>query len=393
MAEPVGARRRPRILLVDDQRDVARTLSKLLSTLNAEFRFADDGETGLERLRTEFFDLALIDLSMPPDGSGGLWLLRQLAEYGIGTPTVILSGQEGQDETIEAQRIGARDYVVKHKAAGELLDIVTEVLTEATEAHWQIATTRLPAPVAIPLIQSRLQTDDVHRLRDSIHCVESIFRFTALAAAATCRDLLTDHFKRPPAMGTWRSLCRALQARIVAPALHDWLGTVADRSADDLVAVRNDVAHGGVPTASWAKERQRDVDDWLALFVTIAATHPAPRVVVAGKLEHTGDGFVVDVADLAGSATAVRWEQLHVADPLRRGRAHLVVDDEPPIDLWPLILSDPTDRPGQWNVSVLDSVTSKGRLRYLDLARGERVDSQTTVAALNRPEFGGDPIS
>jgi len=209
MAEPVPTRRRPRILLIDDQRDVARTLSKLLTPLNAEFRFADDGETGLQRLRAEVFDLALVDLSMPPGGSGGLWLLRQLAEQGIGTPTVVLSGQEGQDDTIEARRIGAADYVVKHKAADELLDIVIEVLAGAAESHWQIATTRLPAPIAIPLVQSQLQTDDVHRLRDSIHCVESIFRFTALAAAASNRDLLVDHLTRPPAMGAWRSLCQA----------------------------------------------------------------------------------------------------------------------------------------------------------------------------------------
>lgn len=382
MAEHAVVRRRPRILLVDDQRDVARTLSKLLSTLNAEFRFADDGTTGLERLRTEYFDLALVDLSMPPDQSGGLWLLRKLTEHAIGTPTVILSGQEGQEETIEAQRIGAKDYVVKHKADEELLDVVSQVLAEAAEAHWQIATTRLPAPIAIPLIQSRLQTDDIHRLRDSIHCVESIFRFAALAAAATHRGSLVESLKRPPSMGTWQSLCRSLQAETENPALRDWLAAVVDRPASDLVPVRNDLAHGGVPTVSWARERQRAVDDWLALFMTVAATRPAPRVVVAGKLEHTDDGFEVDVADLAGSAAAARWEQLRVAAPLRKGRAYLVVGGEPPVDLWPLILSDPTDRQGQWNVSVLESVTNEGRIRYLDLARGERVDSRTAVASI-----------
>lgn len=67
-----------------------------------------------------------------------------------------------------------------------------------------------------------------------------------------------------------------------------------------------------------------------------------------------------------------------------KGRVHLIVDDEPPIDLWPLILSDPADRPGQWNVFVLDSVTSQGRLRYLDLTRGRRVDSQNNVATVGR---------
>jgi CheY-like chemotaxis protein len=382
MAELAPARRRPRILFVDDQRGVARTLSALLAPLGAEVRFAEDGEKGLQRLSAEVFDLAVVDLAMPPDDAGGLWLLRRLGEHGIGTPTVVLSGQEGQDDTIEAQRLGAMDYVVKYKAAEELLEIVTEVLTDAAVAHWQRATTRLPAPVAIPLVESRLQADALHRLRDGLHCVESVFRFTALAAASTHRDLLVKHLARPPAMGTWQALCRALHDRAIPPVLDGWLDAVADRSAGDLVSVRNDVTHGSGHTPAWASERQVKVDDWLALFVTVAATRAAPRTVVAGKLEHTGDGFVVDVADLAGSATAVAWEHLRVAEPLRKGRVHLVVDGAPPVDLWPLVLAEPSGRPGQWDVSVLDSVMRKGRLRYLDLAHGMRVDSETTLAEL-----------
>ncbi|TDC49975.1 response regulator [Jiangella ureilytica] len=375
-------RRRPRILLVDDQRDVAHTLSKLLKPLNAEFRFAEDGDAGLRRLRTEMFDLVLVDLFMPPGDVGGMWLLRRLAEDMIRIPTVILSGNEAQDETIEAQRLGAKNYVVKHKATEELLDVVKEVLADAAHAHWQVATSELPAPVAIPLIRSRLQTDDMHRLRDSIHCVESIFRFSALAAAASFRDLLAERLEKPPSMGTWQSLCRELQGQTAGGVLRDWLTTVADRSAADLVSVRNDLAHGGVPVASWVKERQRDVDDWLELFVTVAATRPALRTVVAGKLEHTGDGFVAEVANLVGSATAVRWQEFHAAEPLRKGRVYLVVADEPVINLWPLITSTPDDRPGHWSISVLDGVTRNGQLRYINLDNGTRVDSEITVADL-----------
>jgi CheY-like chemotaxis protein len=382
MAELAPTRLRPRILFVDDQRDVARTLSTLLAPLRAEVRFAEDGETALQRLRAEVFDLALVDLAMPPDDAGGLWLLRRLREHAIGTPAVVLSGQEGQDDTIEAQRLGAVDYIVKHKAAEELLDIVTEVLADAAAARWQRATTRLPAPVAIPLAGSRLQADALHRLRDGLYCVESVFRFTALAAAAAHRDLLVEHLARPPAMGTWRALCRALQDRATAPGLENWLDAVADRSGGDLVTIRNDMAHGSGHTAAWASERQVEVDDWLALFVTVATTRSIPRTVVAGKLEHTGDDFVMDVADLAGGATAVAWEPLRVTDPLRKGRVYLVVDRATPIDLWPLMLAEPAGRPGHWDVSVLDSVTRKGRLRHLDLAHGARVDSETTLAEL-----------
>ena len=183
-------------------------------------------------------------------------------------------------------------------------------------------------------------------------------------------------------MGTWRALCRAVQDRATPPGLDGWLDAVADPSGGDLVTLRNDLAHGSGPTAAWASERQVGVDDWLAFFVTVATTRSAPRTLVAGKLEHTGDGCVVDVADLAGGATAVAWEHLRVADPLRMGRVHLVVDSAPPVDLWPLVLAKPARRPGQWDVAVLDSATRKGQLRHLDLARGERINSDTTLADL-----------
>jgi DNA-binding response OmpR family regulator len=381
MTEPVPARPRPRILVVDDQRDVAHTLSKLLTPLKPEVRFADDGEVGLQKLRDEVFDLALIDLAMPPDGTGGLWLLRELADRRIHTPTVILSGQGGQDDTIEAQRLGARDYVIKHKAADELLDVVSGVLIETHDAQWHTATTTLPTPVALPLIQTRLQADPIHRLHHSINCVESIFRFTALAAAASNRDLLAEFFRRPPAMGTWQALCRQLQYDATAVP-SSWLAAVVDRSVTDLITVRNDAAHGGLPTPAWAQEKQLIFDQWLALFLLTATTRPAPRTVVAGSLAHADAGFDVDIADLTGPGTMVRWDTLLTEEPLKKGRVYLVGQNEKPIDLWPLITAAPADQHGQWTVFVLDSVAKNGQLRHINLATGRRVTSDGTVEDL-----------
>ncbi len=68
-------RRRPRVLFVDDQREVATTLSGLLASEGVECRFADNGEAGLERLLAEVFDLAILDLRMPQGDWGGIWVL------------------------------------------------------------------------------------------------------------------------------------------------------------------------------------------------------------------------------------------------------------------------------------------------------------------------------
>src|SRR6516225_3102487 len=72
--------RRIRVLFVDDQREVAKTLSGLLPRDTVECRFANNGEEGLARLLNEVFDLAVVDLRMPPGHWGGLWLLQELSD-------------------------------------------------------------------------------------------------------------------------------------------------------------------------------------------------------------------------------------------------------------------------------------------------------------------------
>ena len=74
--------RRARVLFVDDQREVAQTLSGLLPRDMVECRFANNGKEGLARLLNEVFDLAVVDLRMPPGHWGGLWMLQQLSDRG-----------------------------------------------------------------------------------------------------------------------------------------------------------------------------------------------------------------------------------------------------------------------------------------------------------------------
>lgn len=396
MTEPIPVRRRSRLLFVDDQRDVARTLAKVLDPLGVECRFADDAELGLKRLQSEVFDLVVVDLRMPPTEWGGLWLLEKLAEHEIMANTIVLSGEAGQSETIRAIRLGAMDFVVKDNAGEELHDRVSAALTEAARLRWEFAATDLPTPISVPLTRTALHTDEIHKLRAALSCVEAVYRFAALAASAVCglagRKLLIDHLTRP-SMGTWQTLCRRLLGNVPTSALRRWLEFLDGERADEMTALRNDLHHGGDPTPAWARERLPTVGGWLDQFVALARNWPHISLVVPGKLEHTGGRFVVDLANIAGNASAVRWEPRVSEKPLEAGHAHLAVGEEPPIDMWPLILAEPGNMPGRWNVSVLDSCRSKNsrasadtdKLRYLDLTLGERtVSSARTVADVRR---------
>lgn len=123
-----------RICWVDDKLDQARALAEPLYALGAEIDFRGDGHSALEALRERPYDLLITDLQMEPGVWGGLCLLGEIREAGISVPSLVLSGEGSQQETIQAMRQGATDYVMKSSLEAELVDRVTEVLSNADRA-------------------------------------------------------------------------------------------------------------------------------------------------------------------------------------------------------------------------------------------------------------------
>ena len=126
-----------RILWIDDQVEVARTLSLLLAPLNAEVTCIDTAEQGLTMLAGQGYALALIDLAMPPGKWGGLWFLEERLKRQVGTPVIVVSGEGAQQETIRALRLGAVDYVTKEAAAQELVACVERALRHQGRAAFE----------------------------------------------------------------------------------------------------------------------------------------------------------------------------------------------------------------------------------------------------------------
>ncbi|MEU4530352.1 response regulator [Micromonospora ureilytica] len=389
MIEAIPVGRRPRLLFIDDQREVVRTLAKLLNSLNVECRFADDGEAGLRRLQSEVFDVIIVDLRMPPEEWGGLWLLEKLVENRITANAIVLSGEAGQVETIKAMRLGALDFVVKDNAQVELCDRVQEALTDASRLRWQFATTELPAALSIPFSRMGLRTDEIHKLRAAISCVEAVYRFAALAASAACgrsgRDLLVE-FLGSPSMGTWQHLCRRLLDDLPDSAIRRWVEFLSRSTADEITTLRNDLHHGADPSRRWAQERLPIVGDWLDQFLALARHWPHVSLIVPGALEYSGGRFLVDAATISGNASTVGSVRFSHDRPLDTGHVHLLTENSL-VDMWPLITAEQGEMPGRWSVFVLDSYQSSGsraaaatgKLRYLDLERGERAISSANV--------------
>ncbi|MGS0763659.1 response regulator transcription factor [Syntrophomonas curvata] len=108
-----------RLLLVEDERQLAEALTELLIKNKYTVDAVYDGETGLDYALTGIYDVILLDIMLPR--LNGLKLLRQLRSSGISTPTILLTAKGELEDKVTGLDDGADDYLVKPFAAPELL--------------------------------------------------------------------------------------------------------------------------------------------------------------------------------------------------------------------------------------------------------------------------------
>jgi two-component system KDP operon response regulator KdpE len=120
-----------RILVVDDETQIARVLRRGLSARGYEVQTSSDGEEALSTFSQWPADLVITDLSMPQ--MGGLELCRRLRKLSQ-VPIIVLSVKGEERTKVEALDAGADDYITKPFGIDELLARVRAALRRAPSA-------------------------------------------------------------------------------------------------------------------------------------------------------------------------------------------------------------------------------------------------------------------
>ena len=108
-----------RLLIVEDDRDLARNLIDYLEIQGYVTDYAADGYAALNLLTANAYDLAIIDLMLP--GIDGVSICKRLRQQMYSSlPVVMMTAKDDLDTKIAAFDIGADDYVVKPVALREL---------------------------------------------------------------------------------------------------------------------------------------------------------------------------------------------------------------------------------------------------------------------------------
>ncbi|MBU0987613.1 MAG: response regulator [Proteobacteria bacterium] len=109
-----------KVLLVDDEKDFVDSLSERLKIRDFEVETALDGDAALNLVRSQDFDVIILDVLMP--GKDGIETLREIKNIKPLIYVIMLTGNATVETAIEGMKLGAYDYLMKPTETEELVE-------------------------------------------------------------------------------------------------------------------------------------------------------------------------------------------------------------------------------------------------------------------------------
>lgn len=121
-----------KILLIEDDADISRFISKGLKEAGYTVDVLADGDMGLEYALSGLYDAMVMDIMLP--GKDGLAVLSEMRNAGVETPVLILSARRSVDDRVKGIKIGGDDYMVKPFEFAELLVRIEALIRRGNRA-------------------------------------------------------------------------------------------------------------------------------------------------------------------------------------------------------------------------------------------------------------------
>jgi DNA-binding response OmpR family regulator len=144
-----------RLLIAEDEEEVAKLLKKTLEKEAYAVDYLTDGEAALRRLEisSKDYDLAILDLMLPR--KSGLEICREIRAKNITLPILVLTARDDVNDKVTALELGADDYLTKPFSMQELLARIRALLRRPVQS--------LPTELSIQDVTLNTSTRKVHR--------------------------------------------------------------------------------------------------------------------------------------------------------------------------------------------------------------------------------------
>jgi DNA-binding response OmpR family regulator len=138
----------PRILIVEDEPQMRLGLKDNLEFEGYEVEFAEDGQTGLQKIFWQAYDLIILDVMLPK--LSGFDVCKAAREKGVKTPILMLTAKGEEIDKVLGLELGADDYVTKPFGLRELLARIKAILRRKSD---------LPSPAEVKFLIGQLEVN------------------------------------------------------------------------------------------------------------------------------------------------------------------------------------------------------------------------------------------
>ena len=173
-----------RVLLVDDDAAIARSIELMLKIEEINVYRTDLGEEGVDLGKIYDYDIILLDLNLPD--ISGYEVLRSLRSAKVVTPVLILSGLASIEDKIRGLGLGADDYLSKPFHKDELIARI-HALVRRSKGHAQ-------SVIAVGDLIVNLETRDVEVRGQKLHLTAKEYQILALLALRRGSTLTKEMF-------------------------------------------------------------------------------------------------------------------------------------------------------------------------------------------------------
>lgn len=170
---------RERILIIEDERAVARGLEYGLKTEGFSVLLAENGNHGIEIAREQSPHLILLDIRLPD--ISGFDVCRELRRLGLRQPILIVTARDEEVDRILGLELGADDYIVKPFSLRELIARIRAALRRA---YGELASAPETSKICFGKIEIDLESMQVTRAGGLIILTPTEFRLLRLLATA-----------------------------------------------------------------------------------------------------------------------------------------------------------------------------------------------------------------
>ena len=123
-----------KVLIIDDTKNIRLMLTKCLELEGYSVTSASDGKEAIELFKTEYFDIAFLDIKLPE--VRGTEVLRRIREMGIGTPVIIITAYGTVKNAVDCTHMGAVAYLLKPFTAEKVRTVLQELYPDISTTNY-----------------------------------------------------------------------------------------------------------------------------------------------------------------------------------------------------------------------------------------------------------------